>query len=217
MEQLPKLLIFASGSATGGGSGFENLVIATRAHALNAEIVGVVSNHEHGGVRERAERLQIPFIYINGPWSEEQYRFAVHVTKARWVALSGWLKLTVGLDPRTTFNIHPGPLPRFGGKGMHGHHVHEAVLAAYHRGEITNSAVSMHFVTAEYDQGPIFFHFAVPIETDDTPDTLGARVNQFEHQWQPTITNLVISGAISWDGRDPRSLRVPPNYRFHAT
>ncbi|MCX6702207.1 MAG: formyltransferase family protein [Candidatus Zambryskibacteria bacterium] len=202
----PKLIIFASGSKTGGGSGFENLVRASRDGILDAEILTVISNHENGGVREKADRLGIPFVHFNGPWAAEQYQ---EITKdADYVALSGWLKLVVGLNPRTTFNIHPGPLPRFGGTGMYGHHVHEAVMEAYHRGEVTHSAVSMHFVTEKYDEGPIFFSMPVEILPNDTAETLALRVNQAEHKYQPIITNYVVHGIIFWDGVNPESLKT---------
>ena len=69
----PKLLIFASGTKDGGGAGFENLVNAARAGTLDAEIVAVVSNHEHGGVRERAERLGIPFNHFPGTKEDKNY------------------------------------------------------------------------------------------------------------------------------------------------
>lgn len=203
----PKLIIFSSGSKTGGGSGFENLVKATRGGGpLDAEIIAVVSNHDNGGVRERADRLNIPFIHFVGPWTAEEYRKIV--AGADFVALSGWLKLVTGLDPRTTFNIHPGPLPRFGGTGMYGHHVHEAVIEAYKKGEVTHSAVSMHFVTEKYDEGPLFKSIPVPILPDDTGETLGKRVNEAEHLYQPIITNDVIHGRIRWDGKDPSTLVV---------
>ncbi|OGY90957.1 MAG: hypothetical protein A3B31_03065 [Candidatus Komeilibacteria bacterium RIFCSPLOWO2_01_FULL_53_11] len=210
----PKLIIFASGTKTGGGSGFENLVRSTRDGELNAEIVAVVSNHEHGGVRERADRLGIAFVHFPGPWITENYREIVERSSAEWVALSGWLKLASGLDPRKTFNIHPGPVPEFGGKGMHGHHVHEAVMQAYREGRIKESAVSMHFVTTKYDEGPVFFRMPVRILDTDTPETLGARVNAAEHRWQAKITDLVIHGKIGWNGTDPRSLWTPDDYSF---
>ena len=197
----PTLLIFASGTKTGGGSGFDNLVRATRTGALDAEIVGVVSNHEHGGVRERADTLGVPFIHFD-PTSHlliqankqivggeahaaaEAYRRIVQRSGAEWVMLSGWLKFVHGLDPRTTFNIHPallsfdhGPFDRFdkltagklrasrfGGPGMYGMRIHEAVLAAFERGEITETGCSMHFITEEYDCGPVFFEYRVPLE-----------------------------------------------------
>lgn len=91
---------------------------------------------------------------------------------------------------------------------MYGHHVHEAVVEAYKRGEVTHSAVTMHFVTEKYDEGPVFLAVPVPVEAGDTAETLGARVNATEHQWQPVATNLVVNGQIHWDGMDPKSLVV---------
>ena len=208
----PKILVFASGSATGGGSGFEKLVEATRSGILDADIVGVVSNHPNGGVKERAERLGVKFIYFAGPYTEEGYKKIVDESSAEYVALSGWLKLVAGLPPTKTFNIHPGPLPKFGGRGMYGHHVHEAVIEAYKRGEVTHSAVTMHFVTSKYDEGPVFFALPVEIMKDDDAGTLGKRVNLKEHEWQPRITDLVVKGLIHWDGKDPKSLVVPEKF-----
>lgn len=202
----PRLLIFASGTSTSGGSGFENLVEASKDGRLSADIVGVVSNYEHGGVSKRAKRLGIPFFYFSGPYEPDEYRALVERTKADFGALSGWLKLVKGLDPKTTFNIHPGPLPEFGGRGLYGDKVHEAVLRAYKEGRITHSAVSMHFVTERFDEGPVFFSHPVPIEKDDTPETLAARVQEAEHRYQPLLTEEVVSGRISWDGKDPKSL-----------
>ncbi len=214
----PKLLIFASGSKDGGGSGFEKLIEATRTGVLSADIVGVVSNHENGGVRKRADKLGIPFIYFPKPYSGPEYQRITKESGAGFFALSGWLKLVCGLDPRThfnsktVFNIHPGPLPKFGGPGLYGHHVHEAVMEAFRKGEVTHSAVSMHFVTEEYDRGPLFFEYKVKINEDDTPDSLGNRVNQAEHKYQPMITDMVIHGLISWDGVNTESLKYPSHY-----
>jgi phosphoribosylglycinamide formyltransferase-1 len=203
----PKILIFASGSKEGGGSGFEKLVLNRDNGVLDADIVGVVSNHANGGVREKADRLGINFIHFEGPWTAEEYQRLIAESGAEWVALSGWLKLVAGLDPRTTFNIHPGPLPEFGGKGMYGHFVHEAVLSAFkERGSSVHGAVTMHFVTPKYDEGPVFFRLPVPIDESDTAESLAKRVNSAEHEWQSKITNKVIHGEIGWDGKNPDSL-----------
>lgn len=211
-----KLLVFASGSATGGGSGFENLVRASRDGRLNANIVGVVSNHLEGGVYRRATELGIPFTFFSNPQTPAQYQEIAAESRAEFFALSGWLRRVVGLDlstrfnQRTVFNIHPGPLPQFGGPGMYGHRVHEAVMEAFGRGELLNSAVTMHFVTpGEYDTGPVFFRRYIGITQMDTAETLARGVNQVEHEWQPIITDLVVRGDISWDGVDPKSLKVP--------
>lgn len=209
MDKNPRILVFASGSKEGGGSGFRELVYNSHTRILPAEIAAVISNYENGGVRKYADDLGITFRYFPKPFTAERYQEIVAEFNPDLVALSGWLKYTAGLDPRKTINIHPGPLPDFGGKGMYGHHVHEEVIKAYKRGEVKCSAVCMHFVTDEYDRGPVFFRFPVLITDDDTPDTLGARVNKVEHCWQSYITNLVVYGKIYWDGKDPNSLVVP--------
>jgi len=221
----PRILVFASGSAEGGGSGFEKLVEASRNGPLNAEIVAVVSNHMNGGVRKRADSLGIRFLHFPGPWTATEYQKFANGTGADFFALSGWLKLVVGLDlntrfnPKTVFNIHPGPLPRFGGPGMYGHHVHEAVIEAFKRGEITHSAATMHFTAIpknrkDYDKGPVFLDCRVKIEENDTPDSLQHRVNACEHYYQSRMTNLVVNGLISWDGVNPDSLICPRDHEI---
>ncbi len=202
----PKLLVFASGTEEGGGSGFENLVYAANDGRLEAEIVGVVSDHAQGGVRAKADRLGIPFIHFPGPYEAGEYQKIAADAGADFVALSGWLKYVKGLSPRTTFNIHPAPLPDYGGAGFFGMATHERVMEAYKAGKITQSAVSMHFVTDKFDDGPVFFSHPVDILPDDTPESLAHRVNEAEHRYQPEITNLVVSGKISWDGKEPASL-----------
>jgi phosphoribosylglycinamide formyltransferase-1 len=215
---VPKIIVCASGTAEGGGSGFENLVTHSRGGDLDAEIVAVVSNHEHGGVRERAERLGIPFIYFPGPFDAEHYQRIVADSGAHWAALSGWLKKVAGLDPARTFNVHPALLSfqdgRFGGPGLYGHRVHDAVKAALDSGEITESGPTMHFTTDEYDRGPIFFEYRIPLTKGMTSDDIAHAVNAVEHEWQPRITNMVVHGEIAWDGTDVTSLKTPPGYRY---
>ncbi|MDE1874627.1 MAG: hypothetical protein KGI79_01685 [Patescibacteria group bacterium] len=205
----PKLLVFASGTKDGGGSGFQKLVEASRSGILGADIVAVVSNHEHGGVRRRADSLGIPFVHSPKGRTADDYRRIARETAADFVALSGWLGFVEGLDPRVTFNIHPALLPSpFGGRGYHGHHVHEAVIAAYKRGEISHTGVTMHFATDRYGDGEaIFFRRRVEIAPDDTPDTIAKKVNEVEHRWQAIITDRVVQGEISWDGKDSATIK----------
>ena len=221
----PRVIVFASGTPTGGGSGFENLVAATKRRELDADIVAVVSNHECGGVRERADRLGIPFVCFpsslrslgEGGSPGSDYRKVVEDAGAEWTALSGWFKLVKGLDPARTINIHPALLSqlggRFGGKGMYGHHIHEAVKSAFDAGEIAESGFTMHFVTEEMDRGPAFFERRVPIEKGMSTDEIAKAVNKAEHEWQPKITNLMVHGEIRWDGKDPASLVVPADIK----
>ncbi|RJQ33993.1 hypothetical protein C4556_03540 [Candidatus Parcubacteria bacterium] len=213
----PRIIVFASGTKEGGGSGFENLVEATKSGVLDADIVAVVSSNDFGGVRERAQRLGIPFVYFSGSYDPEHYQRVVADSGAEWIALSGWLKLVKGLDPTKTFNIHPALLSqlggRFGGAGMWGHRVHEAVKAALDAGEITESGCSMHFVTDEYDRGPVFFERKVPLRKGMSVDDIAKAVGVAEHEWQPKITNMVVHGDIRWDGKDPKTLVVPPDLK----
>ncbi len=194
-----RILVFASGDEKGGGSGFQELVEFSRTNppVLDAQIIGVISNHRNGGVRRRADALDIPFDYWAGPYDAKGYRAFVEKYWADFVMCSGWLKFVRGLDPAKTVNIHPGPLPRFGGAGMYGHHVHEAVMKAYHHGEIIQSAVTMHFVDdIAYDNGPIIFQMPVLIRPDDDAEALAKRVNEKERAWQSHILNLVVQGYI---------------------
>lgn len=196
-----RVLVFASGDKEGGGSGFQEMVEYSRTDppVLCADIVGVVSNHAQGGVFKRAGKLGIPFRHFEKPFTAEKYLSYVEDFKADHVMLSGWLKMVRGLDPATTVNIHPGPLPRFGGKGMYGHYVHEAVMDAYHRGEVKQSAVTMHFVNERYDEGAVIFSRPVLIRPDDTAESLVKRVNEVERAWQSVVLNWVVNEDIWLD------------------
>ena len=208
---LPTCIVFASGEKEPekGGSGFQLLVEASRDGRLQAEIVAVVSCYPCGGVFTKATKLKIPFHCSPSGRTEDDYKRLIGESGAQWVLLSGWLGHLSGHDPRYACNIHPAlDLKRFGGKGMHGHHVHEAVWNAFQRREVTHTGVTMHFATAKYDDDKaIFFQRMIPIaHAFKNAQTLGRVVNLVEHQWQPEITNRVVSGLISWDGKDPRSI-----------
>lgn len=204
---MKKIAVLASGTKTRGGSGFEKLVEASHDGRLQGEIVCVLSNHLNGGVQERAKRLGIPFKHFEAPWTGEHCRELIG-QEVDLICFSGWLKQAVGFDPTKTINIHPGQLPDFGGKGLYGSYVHQAVMKAHEAGEIKESAVCMHFVTDEYDQGPIFLRALVAIEPNDTPESLGKRVNKVEHVMQWQFTNHVLNGKISWDGVNHDSLSI---------
>jgi len=236
---LPKLLVFASGAKGGppgqdGGSGFQELVDWSRKNPNSFEVVGVISNHPNGGVKRRAVALGIPFTHFDPSSSRlnleiqglalkslgvaEQYREIAKKSGADYFALSGWMKRTHGLPPQKTINIHPALLSqlegKFGGAGMYGLKIHEAVKEAFEKGEIQNSGLSMHFVTDTYDGGPVFFEYPVPLDKGMTAIDIREHVNVAEHEWQPKITNMVVHNEISWNGKDSNSLKVPEGYEF---
>jgi phosphoribosylglycinamide formyltransferase-1 len=208
MEKTP-LIVFASGSATGGGSGFKNLVEVGRRKRLAYEVVCVVTHHQNGGVARHAQALNIPCQVVTTPVSGADYQNLMRACGAEKASLSGWLKSVTGLPTEKVINIHPGPLPEFGGHGMYGHHVHEAVIRQFKKEKIRASAVSMHFVVPyvrysagqdNYDTGPLFAQVPVPILANDTAETLAQRVNATEHAIQPIYTSLVCEGKIALVG-----------------
>lgn len=176
----PRLAVLASG----GGSNLQALIDAHARGDLPAPVVLVISNRADAGALERAARHGIAAAHVdfrreadpNAKILESLREHEVDV-----VVLAGWLRL---IDPRVlaayperVVNIHPAPLPRFGGRGMYGLHVHEAVLAA----GVARSGPTVHLVDEHYDRGPILAHVDVPVEPGDTPESLQARVLRAEH------------------------------------
>ena len=115
--------------------------------------------------------------------------------------MAGYLKLLPAEVVRAyrgrITNIHPALLPRYGGKGMYGHHVHEAVLAA---GE-TETGPTVHLVDEVYDNGRILEQAKVPVRPDDTPDSLAARVLEQEHRLYPRVLSKLIRGEYEQDSQ----------------
>ena len=113
--------------------------------------------------------------------------------KIDFIILAGFIQLIPSFLVRAyegrMINIHPALLPKFGGKGMYGHHVHEAVLAA---GE-TESGITIHQVNAHYDEGKILFQATCPVLPADTPDTLAQRVHQLEYAHYPQVVEQLLA------------------------
>ena len=110
---------------------------------------------------------------------------------------------TRGRYDARSLNVHPALIPAFSGKGMYGHRVHEAVLES----GVKFTGATVHFVDAEYDQGPIILQEAVPVEDDDTPDSLAARVQAAERRLVPEAIRLFADSRLTIDGRRVRIKR----------
>lgn len=209
----PRIVVFASGTKDGGGSGFQAVVEASRQGELVANVVAVVSQYEDGGVRKRALKLNVPFVHFT---KRLEYQGIVSEYEADYVLLSGWTSLATGLDPTRTINVHPAPLPEFGGKGMYGLSVHHAVLKAFDNGTLIFTSLTMHFVTEKFDAGLVFFRWPIRVFSNDTATTLRDRVKSFEHTWVSRILNRVVRGEIRLpDVNDPASLVLPTPYTWH--
>lgn len=170
--------------ASGRGSNVAALHDAIVRGDLHADLGLVVSNNSRAHVLAYAEAHGIPCAHVSGSThADEGAALLEALGRARTdvLVLAGYMKK---LDPRVVaayedraVNIHPGPLPDFGGRGMYGPHVHAAVLAA---GE-TQTGPTVHRVTAEYDEGATLGFRPVAVEPGDTPESLAARVLAAEH------------------------------------
>lgn len=187
---MKKLALFASGS----GTNVENIAGYFREHP-SVSVEMILCNNPEAGVIERAKRLGIPLRLFN----REQFRsgeVAAWLTEAGidWVVLAGFLWLVpknlVEAFPDRILNIHPALLPKYGGKGMYGHYVHEAVVAA---GE-TESGITIHFVNEHYDEGAILFQATVPVEPGDTPDEVARKIHALEYAHFPAVIEKAVLG-----------------------
>ncbi len=175
----PRLVVMLSGS----GSTLQNLLDRCADVRLTAIVVGVVSSRSDVLGVERAKRAGVPVVIAEKSGRSEAAFAAARGWKADLVVCAGWLHL-LKVPPDfagRVLNVHPSLLPKFGGKGMYGRHVHEAVLAA---GE-TESGCTVHLVDDTYDTGPVVLQRKVPVLPGDTPETLGERVQTAEREALP--------------------------------
>ena len=177
-----RIAVFASG----GGTNLQALLDACRPPAP-AEVVLVVSDKASAGALDRARDAGADAAVLADHNDADAILGVLAEHAIEFVVLAGYLKLVppavvAAFDGRMV-NIHPALLPSFGGKGMYGRRVHEAVLAS----GATVSGPTVHLVSAEYDRGPILAQWPVPVQADDTPETLAARVLSVEHQLLPAV------------------------------
>lgn len=171
---------------SGRGSNLEALLRALGPDAP-AAVVLVLSNRADAGGLERARERGIPAVVLSDHADATEWLRLLDEQRVDLVVLAGYLKLVPAEVTRRfhgrIVNIHPALLPDFGGPGMYGRRVHEAVLAS----GATESGASVHLVDEEYDRGDILAQARVPVAPDDTPETLAARVLAAEHRLLPAV------------------------------
>ena len=196
--------------ASGSGTTFENLVVRSRDGRLSAEIVRLVVSRSDCGAVARAERLGVPCVVVE--WRGDQRAFdaaiaaAVDAATPDLVCMAGFVKLW-NLPPiyaGKVMNVHPALLPAFGGKGMWGHRVHEAVVASH----ASETGCTIHFADDQYDHGPIILQRKVSVRFRDTADDVAARVQAAEREAYPEAIALFAEGRLAIDGGRVRIL--PP-------
>jgi len=195
------LAVFASGA----GSNFAAICRAIDEGELQARIAVCISDRPSAGVLTLARERGISTEVISHRGEDDEVGRSILEAldryAANFVALAGYLRkipeVVVDAFENRMVNIHPSLLPAFGGKGMYGRRVHEAVLASGDR----VSGATVHLVDNTYDTGPVVLQQSVDVSPDDTADALAARVLQVEHTLYPAALQLFASGRVVIDGR----------------
>jgi phosphoribosylglycinamide formyltransferase 1 len=192
--------------ASGRGSNFQAILNAIDAGLLPARVVVLISNKSDAGAMEIARAHTISTQHISQKMFSSEGTLAdamlevLEKNHTEFIALSGYLKKIPAQVIRQyrnrIVNIHPALLPSFGGEGMYGHRVHEAVIAS---GEKVSGA-TVHLVDEEYDRGPIVLQKIVTIAPEDTPETLAAKVLKIEHEIFPLALKAFAEGRVRIEG-----------------
>jgi phosphoribosylglycinamide formyltransferase 1 len=187
---MKKIAIFASGS----GSNAERLTTYfSENDSVSIELF--LSNNPVAGVIERGRRLGIPTVLFDKKTFSKTNKIVdlLQNQQIDFVILAGFLWLIpenlIKAFPNKIINIHPALLPKYGGKGMWGHFVHEAVVAAGEK----ESGITIHFVNEHYDEGKVIFQSKCEVLPSDSPEDVAHKVQALEHQYFPEIVEKVIS------------------------
>ncbi len=188
-EAQKRVAIFVSGT----GTNCENII----RYFAGSEVVNialVVSNKADAPALEKARRLGVPTEVVSKSQLSDS-SFMLSLLRERdihFIVLAGFLLMIpdylIAAYPRRIINLHPSLLPKFGGKGMYGHHVHEAVKAA---GE-TETGMTVHYVTGECDGGEIIAQYKTAISPEDTPEDIAAKENLLEMRYYPLVIKQVL-------------------------
>ena len=187
------LVVFASGN----GSTLQAIIDSINNHELEAQIDLVVSDNANAYALERAKANHIEtYIIQNKNFAQRDLELSHILSKYSidLIVLAGYLKM-IGpnlLEKYTIINTHPSLLPKYGGKGMHGRHVHEAVIAAHEK----YSGATIHFVNQEYDKGNIISQTQVEILPSDTAETLSQKVQAAEKIQLIQVLNRFVDGDM---------------------
>ena len=188
-----RLAVFASGS----GSNAEKIA-EYFAENPEVDVTLILSNNPQAGVIARARRFHIPVVLFDRKAFYETHKI-IEILQNEGidlVVLAGFMMLIpeamVQAFPNKIINIHPALLPKYGGKGMYGHFVHEAVVAA----KDLESGITVHFVNERYDEGDIIFQATCPVASEDTPEEVARKVQILEHQHYPEVVKEILGRLV---------------------
>ena len=187
------LAIFASGAGSNALKIIEHFKGNT-----SIRVALIVCNKPGAGVLQIAADNQVPVLMIERKDFEHGNLYVKELSKYEigYIVLAGFLwkmpEAFLNAYPRHMINIHPALLPKYGGKGMYGSRVHEAVIAAGEK----ESGITIHYVNGQYDEGEHLFQATCTVDVSDTPDTLATKVHALEHQYYPRTIEDVIEGRL---------------------
>lgn len=184
---MKRIAIFASGSGTNA----QNIIEYFKS-SRDIQVDSLWSNNEDAYALIRAEKLGIETFTFD----RDEFYNSIEILeelsdrKVDLIVLAGflWLVPNYLTEEFVTINIHPALLPKYGGKGMYGKHVHEAVL----KNKDKESGITIHFVNDRYDSGGIIFQTTCPVMPSDTPETLADRINKLEYEHLPRVIEEVL-------------------------
>ncbi len=190
LKEKKKIVLWASGN----GTNVENIIRFFEQDAKVA-VAGVFTNNPKAGVLQRAANYNVPTeVCSNTDFEQGSVNKLLAKYQPDLIVLAGFLRKiapsTIAAYPNQIINIHPALLPNFGGPGMYGMRVHQAVIAA----KAEKSGITIHYVTPHYDEGEIIFQATTAVSPEDTPERLAAKVHQLEYEHYPNvIANLLSS------------------------
>lgn len=188
-KKMIKLAILASGNGTNAQRISEYF-----ATSQQVQVTCIIYNRKDAYVAQRAQHLGIPAYYFGRADFYENGRVLSFLCEQEidWVVLAGFLWLVpediLEAFPSKVINIHPALLPKYGGKGMFGEHVHEAVIAHHEK----ESGITIHIVDQHYDRGTILFQAKCTLTDEDTPETLAAKIHELEQRHFPEVIEQTI-------------------------
>ena len=200
---MTRLAIFASGSGTNA----ENIIRYFQNKPW-ISITCVCTNRPDAYVIERVKKYKIPVLVFSreGFYQTQEVLDYLKQKGTNWIILAGFLWLIPGnlieCYPEKIINIHPALLPKFGGKGMYGPRVHEAVINSRE----THSGITIHYVNPEYDEGSIIFQATCPVNPDETPESLADRVHELEYLHYPRIIEQEVLKVTRDKGQGTRGI-----------
>ncbi|WP_299776688.1 phosphoribosylglycinamide formyltransferase [uncultured Formosa sp.] len=187
---MKRIVIFASGS----GSNAENLIKYFKTKT-NASVTLVLTNNPQAKVLDRCKKLEVSALSFNKVafTKTDNVLNLLKSAKPDLIILAGFLwkfpEQILNTYPNMVINVHPALLPKFGGKGMYGMHVHEAVVA----NKESETGITIHYVNENYDEGAIIFQATCPVLSTDTADDIAAKIHELEMEHFPVIVDKVLN------------------------